>query len=153
VADPAPARLDDPSAPLDDFGGATSTTWRRSFDSAPTAAAADLGGAPGPPPLCVYMYVCVCMYVRWPIAPSPAPAAANLGGGGVRWGWHAMGVAWWPMCPPSVCVCGVQLWWRAAVVALGCRCWWQGRRRWCWVVTGGRGGNGGVGWWMVGPGR
>jgi hypothetical protein len=150
VADPAPARLDDPSAPLNDFGGAASTTWRRSFDSAPAAAVADLGGAPGPPSLCVH--VCVCLYVCT-VAHSSFPSS---GGGKSRWWWCAVGVA---CCGggvvahvPSlcVCVCGVQLWWRAAVVVLGCRCWWQGQRRWCWVVAGGRAGNGGVGWWMVG---
>jgi hypothetical protein len=112
VADPALARLDDSPALLDDFGGAASTTWRRSFDSA-LAAATDLGGAPGPPSLCVYMYVCVCMYVRWPVAPSPAPAAANLvvvacGGGGV--------VAHVPSLSLCVCVAcscgGVRRWWR-----------------------------------------
>jgi hypothetical protein len=111
VADPAPARLDDPSAPLNDFGGAASTTWRRSFDSAPAAAVADLGGAPGPPSLCVH--VCVCLYVCT-VAHSSFPSS---GGGKSRWWWCAVGVACYGggvvAHVPSLCVCV----WCAAVVA------------------------------------
>jgi hypothetical protein len=65
----------------------------------------------------VCMYVYVCLYVclrRRPIASSPAPAVANLGGGGVRWGWRAVVVAAAPARFPSLSV------WRARVVA-----WWH----------------------------
>jgi hypothetical protein len=162
AADPAPACLDDPPVPLDDFGGAASTTRRRNFDPAPVAAA-DLGGPMllvPPLSLCVYMYVCVYLYVCT-AARSSFPSS---GGGKSRQEWRAVGVACGgggvvPLRLPSLplcvaCSCGYVRWW------------------WCWGVgaccgggvgAGGRGGGGGAGWWMAaaaaaaavlgGPGR